>query len=189
MMDHSEMIALIRPAVSNITGNWADLGAGTGNFTAALAALLAPHAVIYAVDRDRRAVQQLAARFANLPPASPTIYTLQSDITALLQLPPLNGLLLANVLHFIADQSALLARLYDKLCPGGNIVVVEYDLRLPRAYVPHPIAPDRCLELITAARFTEPRVVGRRRSPSGGAGMYAVSARTLQISGMRPPGD
>jgi hypothetical protein len=39
-----EAISFIRPAVAGRSGDWADLGAGTGTFTAALAAILgAPH--------------------------------------------------------------------------------------------------------------------------------------------------
>ena len=44
--------ALIRSAVTEPGGKWADLGAGTGTFSRALATLLGPAGTVYAVDHD-----------------------------------------------------------------------------------------------------------------------------------------
>ncbi len=55
-MDHIEMVALIRGAIETPGETWADLGAGTGNFTRALRELLGPQGTIYAVDRDGKAI-------------------------------------------------------------------------------------------------------------------------------------
>jgi ubiquinone/menaquinone biosynthesis C-methylase UbiE len=46
------MVALIRGGVAEPGGIWADLGAGTGNFTWALAELLGLSATVHAIDRD-----------------------------------------------------------------------------------------------------------------------------------------
>jgi len=51
--------ALIAGAVPRRAGVWADLGAGDGTFTQALARLLEPGSRIYAVDRDRAALAAL----------------------------------------------------------------------------------------------------------------------------------
>ena len=52
-MDHADHVALIRDGVHGATdGPWADLGAGTGAFTLALADLLGPGGLIFSVDRD-----------------------------------------------------------------------------------------------------------------------------------------
>src|SRR5262245_12950400 len=59
-----DAIALLRPAVSATRGTWADLGAGTGTFTLALAELLGPGGRVFAVDRDGRALAQLRAAAA-----------------------------------------------------------------------------------------------------------------------------
>ena len=56
-MELSEMVALIRGGVSEPGGNWADLGAGTGNFSWALAELIGPQGTIYAIDRDAKAIR------------------------------------------------------------------------------------------------------------------------------------
>jgi predicted RNA methylase len=58
-MTPDEAIAFIRPAAGR-SGDWADLGAGSGTFTAALAGILgAPHTVA-AVERDRKALAEAA---------------------------------------------------------------------------------------------------------------------------------
>jgi ubiquinone/menaquinone biosynthesis C-methylase UbiE len=72
------MVALIRGGVPNPGGVWADLGAGTGNFTWALAELLGADATVYALDRDGRAIQAQEDRLrANHAPA--TIIPQQAD--------------------------------------------------------------------------------------------------------------
>src|SRR5262245_37664354 len=124
------MVALIRAGIPGSGGIWADLGAGTGNFTWALAELIGPGGTIYALDRDARAI---AAQHARLQAGAPSaaIMPQQADITRPLDLPPLDGLLLANLLHFIRDQEKLLHRLVMHLRPGGRLLLVEYDQALP----------------------------------------------------------
>ena len=60
-MDRTEMLGLIRGGVDAPGGTWADLGAGTGNFTRVLGELLGPRGTIYAVDRDRKAIERQRA--------------------------------------------------------------------------------------------------------------------------------
>src|SRR5215212_4141255 len=102
-MHQSEMVTLIRGGVPGLGGVWADLGAGTGNFSWALAALIGPQATIYAIDRDAKAIRQLHQRIAQNHPGA-TIIPQQADFAHTLALPPLDGVLMANALHFIRDQ-------------------------------------------------------------------------------------
>ncbi len=69
-MDQGEMVALIRAGVPPAGGVWADLGAGTGNFTLALAEILGPTATIYALARDDRGSGIGLRRAAPLPRSS-----------------------------------------------------------------------------------------------------------------------
>ena len=55
-MDHADHVGLLRPAVEP-GGTWADIGAGEGAFTLALADLLGPGGRIVAVDRDAHALR------------------------------------------------------------------------------------------------------------------------------------
>src|SRR5438105_7404412 len=59
-VDQADLIDLLRPGVDTKGGHWADLGAGEGAFTLALAELLGPGAHIIAVDRDRHALSALS---------------------------------------------------------------------------------------------------------------------------------
>ena len=167
------MVILIRDGVPGPGGVWADLGAGTGNFTWALRELLGPQATIYALDRDRRAIerQQTAMAQANEPGA--TIVPIQADFTRRLDLPPLDGVLMANALHFVGDQPATLALIASYLRPGGRLLLVEYDLATALAWVPFPVPFERFQALAAQTGLASPTLVGMRRSPSSGITMYA----------------
>ena len=179
-MNESEAIELIRGAIPAAAGNWADLGAGEGTFTRALAALLGPGSRVWAVDRDARALASLRRR----PPGGPAaeVVTLTADFTRPLGLPglgegSLDGILLANALHFVPDPEAVLGRLVERLAPGGRLVVIEYDRRRASRWVPHPIPPARLRELAARAGLTEPVVVAQRPSAFGGDLYVAVADR------------
>ena len=51
-MNHIDAFNLIRTGVPGRGGVWADLGAGSGVFTRALADLLGPEGQVFAVDRQ-----------------------------------------------------------------------------------------------------------------------------------------
>lgn len=171
-MDRSEMVELIRGGVASTGGVWADLGAGTGNFTSALRELLDAQATIYAVDRDGKAIRHQRELLAQASPGA-TIIPLQADFTQRLELPPLDGVLLANALHFIRDQPATLALIASYLRPGGRVLLVEYDLAEPLRWVPFPVPFARFVALAAAAGLRDVASAGRRVSPSSGIAMYA----------------
>src|SRR3712207_757173 len=113
-VDHAEMVALIRNGVPAGGGTWADLGAGSGNFTRALAELLGPGSTIFAVDRNAWLITQLSAALARVP-SQTTIVAKLGDFTGPLELPPLDGILMANALHFVRDQAGTLERVAANL--------------------------------------------------------------------------
>lgn len=169
------MVALIKDGVAAPGGIWADLGAGTGNFTRALAELLGADATIYAVDRDARAIAAQRTGIGRST-AQAAIVPKQADFTQPLDLPPLDGVLLANALHFIRDQPATIARIVGYLKPNGSLLVVEYEVERELRWVPFPLPFARLQSLAPAAGLIEPTQIGRRRSPSSGMLMYAAVA-------------
>jgi ubiquinone/menaquinone biosynthesis C-methylase UbiE len=169
------MVALIRASVPRQGGVWADLGAGTGNFTWALAELLGPAATIYALDRDGRAIDAQRSRLRSAPPPA-TIIPRQADVLQGLDLPALDGALLANLLHFVRDQAGLLRRIRALLAPGGQLLVVEYEQARPIPWVPHPLPFERLAAVTSEAGFAGLTQVGTRRSPSSGQVLYAAVA-------------
>jgi SAM-dependent methyltransferase len=176
-MDRAEMKALIAHGVPDTVGVWADLGAGTGNFTLALAELLASGSIIYAVDRDPVASSGLPARHGN----DVEIRLVTVDITKQLPLPPLDGIVMANVLHWVKPQVELLRGCRKVLAPGGRLIVVEYDTKRRVPWIPVPVPPARFDALARAAGFAPPTLSGTRRSPSNRTTMYA--AVTERIDG------
>jgi SAM-dependent methyltransferase len=191
-MEIDDAVALLAPAVPSATtrgATWADLGAGRGTFTRALAALLGAGGRVYAVDRDPSAVAALARLPRGGRGAAGGAANGTAEVTAVLAdfaapdapqalgLPPLDGALLANALHFVPadDQPAVLARLARRLRPAGRLVVVEYEARRPSRWVPYPVSSER-LRAITPAGMTTPVRVAARPSAFGGSMYVAWSA-------------
>lgn len=155
-------MALLRPAVLTPGGTWADIGAGHGAFTLALADLLGAGAAIVAVDRDAGALRENAAAVAARFPGV-SLTTLVADLTGDLALPVLDGLVAANSLHFVDRdrQVAVIARLAGHLRPGTPFVVVEYDADRGNPWVPHPFSAAAWPALATRAGLVAPREIGR----------------------------
>jgi SAM-dependent methyltransferase len=176
-MNESDAVDLLRPAVAPTPGaRWADLGAGTGTFTRALAALLGPDAHLYAVDADERALRGIRA-WADRIPGAPAVHLHAADFTRRLPLPPLDGIVVANALHFVRNQPETVALAASYLRPGGRLVVIEYQDRPASRWVPYPVSSARFGELAADAGLSPPRVAARRPSAYGGEMYVAMAVR------------
>lgn len=172
-MNTAEAVALIEAAVPQGSKAWADVGAGDGTFTRALIALLGRDARIYAVDRDARALASLR-RWAARDGAG--VIPVEADFALPLDLPEmLDGILVANALHFVRDAQGVLARLAALVRPGGRIVIVEYDRRAVSRWVPYPISTDRLPALAASAGLSAPTITATRPSTFGGI-LYVAAA-------------
>jgi len=173
----SEAIELIEPAVPGGSRTWADFGSGDGPFTRALAHILGKDAMIYAVDRDARALATLR-RWATREGAN--VVVVEADFTRPFDLPgldgaELDGFLVANALHFARDADVVLRRLVGLLRPGGRALIVEYDRRAASRWVPYPIASNRLPALAAAAGLSAPTITATRPSAFGGI-LYVAAA-------------
>ncbi len=170
-------VELIRGAVAGHGLVWADLGAGQGTFTRALATVLGPASTIYAVDRDARAVAALEQLAGSV---EATVVPVAGDFTAPLHVrglarESLDGMLVANALHFAERQEQVLARLCDLVRPGGRVVLVEYDQRAASRWVPYPIGTARLPALAAAASLLPFEVAATRPSEYSGT-IYCATA-------------
>lgn len=138
-MDHADLIALLRGGIDSKGGIWADLGAGDGAFTAALADLLGPGARITAVDKDAGSLRRLRDEMGRRFPAT-RLETLVADFTRQLGLAGLDGIVMANSLHFVRNKAPVLESVRGMLHPGGALVVVEYGADRGNPWVPHPFS-------------------------------------------------
>jgi len=176
-MTEAEALELLGAAVRNAEGEtWADLGAGTGTFTRALATLVGPTGRVHAVDADAGALRVIESWAARSPAGRP-VTTLAADVTRPLGLPPLDGVVMANVLHFVADAEEALRTVAAQLRPAGRLVLIEYEGRRPSRWVPHPVSAARFAELAPASGFAPPQVVATRPSAYGGDIYVAVTVR------------
>jgi SAM-dependent methyltransferase len=177
-MTDADALDLLRAAVPAADGEvWADLGAGTGVFSRALATLVGRAGRVIAVDRDARALASIRGRRHPPPGPAAAIEGMVGDVTGPLALPALDGVVMANVLHFVADAAGVLARVAGLLRPGGRLVLIEYEGRRPGPWSPYPVDFDRFVELARSSGFTPPRAVARRPSRYGGEIYVAVADR------------
>lgn len=163
-MDHHDHVRLIQDGIATDDASastrpiWADIGAGDGAFTLALADVLGTGATIYAVDRERSALQRLERAMRAHFPAT-TLHTHHGDFTRPLDLPPLDGIVMANALHFVREKRPVVARLRAYLKPGGRLVLVEYDTDRGNHWVPHPLAYPTWESLARASGFATTRLL------------------------------
>ena len=174
-MEQSTAIALIGAAVTDAGGTWADLGAGAGTFTRALASLLGPTGVVYAVDRDANALRALSRASARESGIA-AIRTMVGDFTDPLELPPLDGVLLANALHFVpySEQARVLGNIARRLEGGGPIVIVEYERSAANPYVPFPVRFDALGALAKECGLDAPQLLATRPSRFQGSIYSAI---------------
>jgi len=180
-MDHRDHVGLLRGGVvpSGLDSDpptWADVGAGEGAFTLALADLLGPGARILAVDRDRGALARNAEAMTDRFPRT-SLETMVGDFTGSLELPLVDGIVAANSLHFIARdrQVDVVRRLAGAVRPGGTFLVVEYDADRGNPWVPNPFGWSTWQRMAGEAGLTETRLLGRVPSRFLGAIYSAAS--------------
>lgn len=173
-MDVRSAASLIQGAVPPGPGTWADLGAGSGTFTLALASLLGAGARVIAVDVDTAALAQLESAVERSPPAA-EVLTVEADFREPLSLPRVDGLLLANALHFVPypEQGAVLKQLLGHVRPNGRLLIVDYDGRRANEWVPYPISSRTLHELLRKLGLPAPTIVAQRPSRYGGR-IYAA---------------
>jgi hypothetical protein len=106
----------------------------TGTFILALATLLPPGSVIYAIDKDEKSLA-------------------------------LDGVLMANFLHFIEHQGDFVARLRPL---SERLLIVEYDGRPPSQWVPYPLGFSVLRGLLLERGFKGVARVRTRPSRFGG---------------------
>ena len=216
-MGLEEAIELIRTGIQGLSGSWADIGAGTGMFTRALAEILSeeqfgrieergnggngrlrPSSVagghslwrratakggnppslsyggrskgkIYAVDKSPHALWELKST------SNVEIIVVEADFNEPLELPPMDGIVMANALHYAEDHLIVLKNVLRCLKPGGTFILVEYETEKPRPpWVPHPVPFKRFETLCTQAHLNMPEMIGKHESQYGYEHIYAA---------------
>jgi ubiquinone/menaquinone biosynthesis C-methylase UbiE len=172
-MKIDEAVALIRsPLIEwDRPQCWCDLGSGSGTFTRTLAHLLAPGSTVYAVDFDASALERLPDRHKEVG-----IRKIVGDIeSSTLRLPTVDGVVMANTLHFIREQQSLLKRL---LAVTDRFIVVEYERSKPNRWGPYPVGFEKLRQLFTDMGVQRIERLATRPSLFGGTMYSALAERS-----------
>ncbi|MEQ8425566.1 MAG: methyltransferase domain-containing protein [Cyclobacteriaceae bacterium] len=170
-MNATEARQLIEPAIpERLTETWADLGCGSGAFTYAVADLLGSGSKIWAIDK--------LTQYLAVSRGEAKIEFVQADIERQqLSLKDLDGIILANTLHYIKEQSEFLGRLKTYLKKSGKIVLVEYDTEKSNQWVPFPLTFDKAKSLLTNAGFKDVKRIGEHTSSFRNEMIFACLAQ------------
>lgn len=142
---------------------WADLGCGDGLFSKALLALLPEGSIVHAIDKTTKTFSDPNIKFQKL--------NFEKDK---LELPLLNGILMANSLHFIKDKYSLLRRLKSNLRPAGSFILIEYNLSVANRWVPYPLNYVAAVNLFKEVGFDSIEKMGERKSVFNNTTMYSL---------------
>lgn len=128
---------------------WADLGAGNGVFTHALSTLLHDGSTVYAVDKNS------ARMDSNRVWQQVVLKKIQADFTKdAWNTEPLNGILIANALHFVRDKGTFLKQMKERVAPEGRLIIVEYEMEKGNLWVPYPVGCNTLSALVKHAGFS-----------------------------------
>jgi SAM-dependent methyltransferase len=158
-MDHTDHVNLLKPAGLARGGLWADFGAGSGAFTLALSDLIGLGAEIYAIDKDRAGLGKLERSHREHFGTSQNLHLVRADFTGALSLPPLDGIVMANSLHYFKDQIKVLRHVQSFLKLNGALLLVEYNADSGNPWVPYPLSFETYCGLAPRAGFSEPRLL------------------------------
>jgi ubiquinone/menaquinone biosynthesis C-methylase UbiE len=167
-MEHSDHVGLLLGGMPvGVQGGppsaWADLGSGTGAFTLALAELLGPGGMIYSVDKDRDALREqervLRVRYPHI-----VARYIGADFAGLLHLPPLDGVVMANSLHFQRDKAPVLQLVHGYLKPSGRLIVVEYNVDRGNPWVPYPFSYATWQNMVAQTGFVDTHLLATHPS-------------------------
>jgi trans-aconitate methyltransferase len=157
-MSHEDAVALIQNAVTgDVPQRWADLGCGTGTFTKALYSLLPSGSYITAIDRERQHLDLPGAEFVRA--------NFEKDE---LGLSGLDGILMANSLHYVKDKAALIRKLEVLFADDPKFIVIEYDNRKANPWVPYLIPFEQLESLFKGLGYTKIRKIAERASAYSG---------------------
>jgi ubiquinone/menaquinone biosynthesis C-methylase UbiE len=184
-MDHSDHVALIKGGIGSAGRVWADFGSGDGAFTLALAELLGPGGQITSVDKRAFSLrQQKRAMRAHYPDVE--VQYLYADYTRPLDIPPLDGLIMANSLHFQRDKDPVLKLIRGYLQPWGRLILVEYNQDRGNTWVPYPLSFRTWQTVAQRNGFANTRLLARR--PSRFMGEIYAALSDLNLPAADPDG-
>ncbi|MEO9022965.1 MAG: class I SAM-dependent methyltransferase [Ginsengibacter sp.] len=173
-MTLQEAITLIQneDIISDRKSVWADLGCGSGLFTYALANLLHEKSIVYAIDKNVSSFKKIAS-FKSI-----TVKPVELDFeNQEFSFCNLDGILMANSLHFVKDKMKFLEKIKSYLDNKGCFLIVEYDTEISNHWVPYPISFLSLKELFKDAGYTSVIKINERPSAFNRGNLYSAMIR------------
>ena len=87
-----------------------------------------------------------------------------ADFTRPLNIPQLDGIIMANSLHFIRKKDEVLQHIASYLRPGVRLLLVEYNVDRGNMWVPYPFSYETWETLARKNGFVSTRLLERRPS-------------------------
>ena len=174
-MEIHTALSLIDHPIETKTATWADLGCGKGTFTEALGNLLPQNSRIFAIDRTKADLRLIPDQIAGC-----IIDKQVLDFeNAPLPVPNLDGILMANSLHFVKHKDRFLRKITHYLKKEGCLIIVEYGRIWANPWVPFPISFSQLRTLLRAAGFNSIRKLNEVRSRYGST-IYSCFSVTVR---------
>lgn len=151
---------------------WADLGCGSGLFSYALVSILNKDSIIYAIDKNISSFRNISSVKTGF------IKLVELDFEkSTLPFYNLDGILMANSLHFVKDKKGFLGKLKNYLTKKSCFLIVEYDTEISNHWVPYPISYLSLKKLFNDAGYTSVTKINERPSAFNRGNLYSVMIR------------
>ena len=136
-----EIVNLAKPYIS---GTWLELGAGTGNNTIPLGTKVDS---LIGIDLQLVELIELKRKEPNIP-------ILSADFRFLpIKANSVAGIFIAFSLHFVFDHSFVIKSAFHCLKPNGELIMVDYETKVSKPWIPHPIPKALAKRLLVETGF------------------------------------
>lgn len=152
---------------------WADLGCGTGTFTLALAHHLSTGSKIIAVDKDQHVLKKIPHNFSHVHIEK----RVANFINDSLSLKNLDGILMANSLHYVQRHKVFIDRVKQHLKSDGCFLIVEYNTNSSNPWIPYPVPFHQINSLFSEAGFSFIKKIHERPSKYNRSNLYSAHIR------------
>lgn len=157
-MNHTDHVSLLSEANIKPGTVWADFGSGEGAFTLALREIAGSESEIYSIDKDAKILEKQKRNF-DMQFSGSNIHFMAKNFTDEIELPELDGIIMANSLHYVRDKKALINKLLSFLKKGGQFILIEYNVDKGNFWVPFPISFTSFQKLAEATELSKPELL------------------------------